>query len=102
LTEHEQGHRQISEYYYQSADKIAERISLKYVGKQVPISGSDLKSEFDRLLRHAGNEITDEYGRELNVQATQLRYDSITDHSRNDVEARDAVAQVLKDIDPPL
>jgi hypothetical protein len=102
VVEHEQGHRQISEYYYQSADKIAERISLKYVGKQVPISGSDLKSEFDRLLRQAGNEITDEYGRELNVQATQLRYDSITDHSRNDVEAREAVARVLKEVEPVL
>src|SRR5262249_14768319 len=39
LIEHEDGHRQISEYYYQTADKLAERIAAPYVGKQVEITG---------------------------------------------------------------
>jgi hypothetical protein len=101
VIEHEEGHRQISEFYFKSADNLAARIASKYLGKQVPISGTNLKSEFDHLLRQAGNEITDEYTRELNVQATQLRYDAITDHSRNDIEASDAVTRALKDVDPP-
>ena len=101
VIEHEQGHRQISEHYYKSADQLAERVAAKYLGKEVPISGPDLKSEFDKLLQQAGNEITDEYGRDLNVKAAQLRFDTITDHSRNDVDAREAVEQTLKEAESP-
>jgi len=101
VIEHEEGHRQISEHYYKSADKLAERIAAKYLGKEVPIRGPDLKSEFDKLLQQAGNEITDEYNRDLNVQAAQLRFDAITDHSRNDVDAREAVEQTLKEAESP-
>jgi len=35
VIENEEGHRQISEYYYQTADKLAERIAATYMGKQV-------------------------------------------------------------------
>jgi len=49
-------------------------------------------------LQQMGNEITDEYNKELNPEPTQLHYDAITDHSRNQVAAQDAVAQVLKDV----
>ena len=38
VTEHEEGHRQISEYYYQTADKLAERIAATYMGKQIEIA----------------------------------------------------------------
>src|ERR1700674_5477372 len=34
VTEHEEGHRQISEYYYQTADKLAERIAATYMDKR--------------------------------------------------------------------
>jgi hypothetical protein len=34
----------------------------------------------------------------LNPDPTQLRYDAITDHSRNEIAATDAVAQVLKEM----
>ena len=44
VAEHEEGHRQISEYYYQTADKLAERIATSYVGKQVDIAGTDLQA----------------------------------------------------------
>jgi hypothetical protein len=47
-----------------------------------------------------GAEITDEYNKELNPDPTQLRYDEITDHSRNEVDSKDAVAQALKDAAP--
>jgi hypothetical protein len=43
-------------------------------------------------------EITDEYDKELNSEPTQLLYDSITDHSRNDIVAKDAVAQALSNV----
>jgi hypothetical protein len=98
VTEHEEGHRQISEYYYQTADKVAERIAAKYMGKEVVIAGADLHAEFSKLLQQMGAEITDEYNKELNPEPTQLLYDSITDHSRNEVVAGDAVAHALKNV----
>jgi hypothetical protein len=97
VIEHEDGHRQISEYYYQNADKLAERIAATYMGKKMLVTGSDLDAELNNSLKQAGAEITDEYDKELNSETTQLRYDDITDHSRNEVSAADAVDQALKD-----
>ena len=96
VLEHEEGHRQISEYYYQTADKLAERIAARYMGKQLDLTGTDLKAESDKLLKQLATEITVEYNKELNPGPTQLLYDDITDHSRNEVVAKDAVAHALK------
>ncbi len=98
VIEHEEGHRQISEYYYQTADKVAEQIALTYMGKQVDIAGTDLNAESDRALHQMATEITDEYNKKLNPEPTQLLYDTITDHSRNGVVAQDAVAHAIKNI----
>ena len=100
VIEHEEGHRQISEYYYRDADKLAKRIAAAYVGKQVAITGADLRTEMGNALQQIGTEITEEYNKELNPEPTQLRYDAITDHSRNDVAAKDAVAQALNEKSP--
>jgi hypothetical protein len=102
VIEHEDGHREISEYYYQGADKIAERIAAGYIGKKELISsssaqGTDLQTESNQWLSQTGTEITDEYNAQLNPAPAQQRYDLMTDYSRNDVVAKDAVAQVLKD-----
>lgn len=97
VLEHEDGHRAISEFFYQDADKLAQRIAATYIGKKDLINGADLNAEFNKLLQQMGAEITDEYDKELSPEATQLRYDAITDHSRNSVVAKDAVAEVLKD-----
>lgn len=97
IIEHEDGHRQISEYYYQTADKLAAQIASKYIGRQVPVTGADLHAAITKTLQDLGAEITDEYDKELNPEATQLRYDAITDHSRNDVSAKDAVAQAIRE-----
>jgi hypothetical protein len=105
VVEHEQGHRQISEYYYQTADKLAGQIAANYMGKQVEIAGADLDAESIKALQQMGAEITEEYDRELNPEPTQLLYDSITDHSRNEVVVQDAVDHALKNAsiesDPP-
>src|SRR5579864_1227024 len=64
--------------------------------------GTDLNAELSKSLREMGAEITAQYGRELNPNPTQLRYDAITDHSRNDVPAKDAVAQALSETSSTL
>jgi len=98
VIEHEEGHRQISEYYYQNADKLAGQIASAYMGKQIEISGADLDAESNKALGQMAADITDEYTRELNTEPTQLLYDTITDHSRNEVVAGDAVAHALKNV----
>jgi hypothetical protein len=98
VIEHEEGHRQISEYYYQTSDKIAERVASTYVGKQIEVTGADLNAESMKALKQMAAEISDEYDRELNTEPTQLLYDSITDHSRNEVAVQDAVDHALKNV----
>jgi hypothetical protein len=95
VVEHEDGHRQISEHYYQIADKLAERIAAEYIGKQMPVTGADLNAASGKALQELGSAIADEYNTQLNPGEAQLRYDAITDHSRNDIHAADAVAQTL-------
>jgi len=96
LIEHEEGHRQVSEYYYQTAGKLAERIAANYMGKQVDITGTDLSAESSKMLQQMATKITDEYNKELNPGPAQLLYDAITDHGRNEVVVKDAVAHALK------
>jgi hypothetical protein len=98
VIEHEEGHRQISEYYYQSADKLAERIAASYLGKRVEISGTDLNAESSKMLQQMASEITGEYNKELNPGPTQLLYDAITEHGRNDVPVHDAIAHAIKNV----
>jgi hypothetical protein len=97
VIEHEQGHREISEYFYGNADKIAQQIAAKYLGRQVPVSGENINDAIDKALQQMSAEITQEYDKELNPEPAQSRYESLTDHGRNNVEAKDAVAQVLND-----
>ena len=96
LVDHEQGHRQIAESSYQSADQLAQRIAGPYLGRQVEITGTDLDDASRKMLQQLATEITDEYGKELDPSPAQLLYDSITDHAKNGVVASDAVAHALK------
>jgi hypothetical protein len=98
VIEHEEGHRQISEYYYQTADRLAELIATKYLGKRVDITGTDLDVESSKMLQQLAADITDEYNKELNPGPTQLLYDTITDHGRNGVIVQDAVAHAIKNV----
>jgi hypothetical protein len=98
VIEHEEGHRQVSEFYYQTAGKLAERIAATYMGKQVEITGTDLGTESTKMLQQTATDITDEYNKELNPGPTQLLYDAITDHGRNEVVVQDAVAAAIKNI----
>ena len=98
VIEHEEGHRQISEYYYQTADKLAERSAATYMGRRVEITGTDLGAESSKMLQQMATDITDEYNKELNPGPTQSLYDAITDHGRNEVIVKDAVAHAIKNV----
>ncbi len=91
------GHGQISEYYYKNAEAIARRIAEPSIGKVIAISGRDLRNAVSAALQQAGADITNEYNRQMWVETTQARFDLITEHSRKDIPAPDAVAQALKE-----
>ena len=97
VIEHEQGHRQISEHYYQFADKVAAEIAAPYIGRQIAISGSDLNAEFRNALLQLSKQITAEFNDRLTPGPAQQRYEDLTDHSRNDRDANDAAAQAIKE-----
>lgn len=97
VIEHEQGHRQISEHYYRSADKVAAEIASQYIGQQIAISGADVNAEFRKALLQLSKNITAEYNDRLNPGPAQQRYDDLTDHSRNDRDAKDAAATAIKE-----
>ncbi len=99
VIEHEDGHRQISEFYYRDAGNIVQRIAAGYIGKQETVSATNMNGQADVWLQQMGKDISDEYNRELNPDPAQQRYDLITDYSRNGVAAADAVGQVLKDVE---
>lgn len=98
VIEHEEGHRQIAEHYYEQADQVAERIADEYMGQVVEINGADLEAESNKALLQIATEITDEYNKELNPGPTQLLYDSITDHGRNETVVKDAVASAITNV----
>ena len=97
VIEHEEGHRQISEHYYQFADKLAAEVTAPYIGRQVAISGPDLNAEFRNSLLRLSKEITAEYNNKLNPDRAQQRYDDLTDHSRNDRDSKEAAAQAIQE-----
>jgi hypothetical protein len=98
--EHEEGHRQISEYYYRNAEVVARRVADSYIGKTIEISGPDLRRALSAAVGKIAEEVTNEYNRQMPVETTQDRYDSITEHSRKDIPVPDAVAQALKETYP--
>jgi hypothetical protein len=98
VVEHEDGHRQISEYYYQTADKLAERIAATYIGKQIDINGTDLDAQLETALHQTATDITHEFDQELSFAATQQYYDTITDHGRNESDVKEAVAAAVENV----
>lgn len=98
VVEHEDGHRQISEYYYQGADKLAERIAATYVGRQIGINGTDVDAQLARTLQQTATDITHDFDRELSFAATQQYYDTITDHGRNESDVKEAVVAAIENV----
>ncbi len=68
------------------------------MGRQLDIAGTDLGAESSKMLQQMAADITAEYNKELNPGPTQLLYDTITDHGRNDTVVKDAVAHAIKNV----
>ena len=95
--DHEDGHSQISQSYYQAADKIALEIASERIGNQIEITGTDLNAEANKALQQAAADINAEFNRQFDPGPTQQYYDTMTDHGRNGIVVKDAVAAALRD-----
>ncbi|HEY3198040.1 MAG TPA: hypothetical protein VGJ57_08500, partial [Nitrospirales bacterium] len=73
IVEHEEGHRQIAEYFYENADAIAKRLAEPYLGKAIELSGRDLQESASVALKKAGTEITDTLNKEMPIELTEVR-----------------------------
>jgi hypothetical protein len=85
IVDHEEGHRQISEYFYKDADKIARRIAQSYLGQVYDAEGTDVETATRGALDKSINELSQKYMAEtqnLSVRANQI-FDELTQHSRN-------------------
>jgi hypothetical protein len=85
IIDHEEGHRQISEYFYKDAEKIARNIGQKYLGQVYEAEGSDAEAASRAALDKAINELSQKYmGETQNVSARANEvFDEITSHGRN-------------------
>jgi hypothetical protein len=98
IIDHENGHREIAEYYYQNADKIMERVADGFMGRQIEISGNDLFAEYTRALQTVAREMNSQYHQQIDPEPAQLLFDTITDHGRNGTAVKDAVAHALRNV----
>jgi hypothetical protein len=92
---HEDGHRKISELYYENAEKIAGDIARKYVGKQLEFADGDGKA----AIKKAAGECCQEYlaAMEKPSQKVQEKYDVLTDHGRNKVAEKRAIEKAIEE-----
>ena len=92
---HEDGHRAISEHFYQSAEKIAQDIARTYVGKNLDVKSKD---GIQAAIKKAATELCQEYlgAVEKPSQLAQEKYDEITDHGRNRVSEKRAIEQSIQ------
>ena len=95
VVKHEEGHRQIAEYFYEKADAIVKRVAQPYIGKLIDISGPDVRKMLTLALNRIGEDITEAYKNQMPVEQAEVRYDTITDHSRNNIPVPEAVAQAI-------
>lgn len=98
LITHEEGHRRISEMYYQEAEKIATDLAKPFLGKTLRGEGKDPQAAADEAMRRAIEQINQRYMATTNDAAAKVqdRYDELTDHGRNKLDEDEAIRQAMK------
>jgi hypothetical protein len=97
LRAHEEGHRAIGEHYYEGAAAIAEEIGRRLIGTSYHGLGADIeaaqRNAFDKVIA----EIDRLYMARVRspAAAANERFDEITNHGLNPIDATEAVALAL-------
>jgi len=95
IRSHEDGHRQISEAFFENADKVAAEIAKSYIGKELTVKDKD---SVQPAIKKAATEFCQQYlgAVEKPSQTAQEKYDEITDHGRNKVPEPRAIQQAIE------
>jgi hypothetical protein len=97
LKAHEEGHRQISEKFYEKADSIAKSVAQKYIGRTIDVDGRD-HAAVDAEMKRTINEFCGEYMGGVSVPASRVNdaYDHITEHGTNRISEAEAIRRAMK------
>jgi hypothetical protein len=97
LAQHEEGHRQICEYYYKDAEAIARRLGKAMIGRKATGTGKDKASAAEAAQQKLLTELNLAYMNETRVpcSACQVRYDTITTHGLKPIGEAEAIAQAI-------
>jgi len=99
IIDHEEGHRQLNEYFYKDSEKIAREIAQVYVGRTYEGQGGDVEAAARAAMEKAINEISQKYmaqTQNLSVRANAI-FDELTNHSRNQsISVERAVKQAIE------
>lgn len=99
IVDHEEAHRSIAEHYFAHAEIVAHRLGEAALGRKLNVPGHDKNQALEEALHQLQNEIVEKYSQETAHRCTfaQERFDAITDHSRNSIPEKVAVAQALQE-----
>lgn len=97
ILDHENGHRTISEHYYQQAHPLARKLGENAVGRKLPLNGKPTDATVAAATEGLRTELLKEFETQIDRRNrfAQAAFDTITDHSRNDVPNKDAVAKAI-------
>jgi hypothetical protein len=99
IVDHEEGHRKLSEHFYEDAQKVAERLAKGYVGKVYSAEGVDVDSASRAAIEKALNELSQKYMGETQVPSAKANviFDEITRHGRNQrITVEKAMGQAIE------
>jgi hypothetical protein len=97
---HEDGHRRISEYFYERAEEVAKKLGEKYVGQELEVKSAE-PAETRPVIQRVANEFCQEYLGTIEVpsEKVQMKYDQLTDHGRNRLSEREAIRRALASVE---
>jgi hypothetical protein len=98
LIAHEEGHRRISEMFYQDAEKHADTLARQWVGKTLRGQGPTRQEATQRAMRQVTEQLTDQYIKAIDGPSGRVQtiYDQLTDHGRNALDEDAAIHQAMK------
>ena len=103
LRDHEEAHRRIGEYYYRNAAAAAERIALALIGERFEGMGATADAAQKNALEKVLASIEQDYMARTRDRsaAANVRFDVITNHGLQAIEANTAIARaVAADAEP--
>ena len=100
IRDHEEGHRRISEIFYDRGEQTAQALAEKYIGKPLDIAGIE-QHHTRPAIEKLASEFCQEYLGAIEVpsQKVQEEYDRLTDHGRNGLSEKKAIEQAMAKVE---